>query len=426
MALRQYIGARYVPKFYENGDWTANTAYEALTIVTRNGNSYTSKKPVPASVGAPENNPDYWVSTGIYNAQVEELREDIDDINDRLDTMSRTALYIGNSFTRGNLTDGEYHGIYYYSKDYFDNSYMYYGDGIGFVPYTGHTNTFVTLLQSAIASGDFDPADITDVVVLSAWGDTRAIAEGLAPNTGITSFVSYANANLPNLKHIYCGLAESRPLATDYNVGGIYNSLRNLYALHKIFKGYQGMKFDYVGWSGYRTMLNTSVFNSDDVHMTNAGYEFNANELTAGFNGNMNYYNANEDFEITVDLTAVFGGGNLHGFVHSTPDECFINFDRYNWASVPATFTPPARTDIFCAAATGNRLHFATAPHVTIPINTSFSDPSAAKGVAEIWYTRSGNDSYGFTAQPYADHFSGTKTTDGFTGFTNCNALYTD
>ena len=173
-------------------------------------------------------------------------------------------------------------------------------------------------------------------------------------------------------------------------------------------------------------MLNTSVFNSDDVHMTNAGYEFNANELTAGFNGNMNYYNANEDFEITVDLTAVFGGGNLHGFVHSTPDECFINFDRYNWASVPATFTPPARTDIFCAAATGNRLHFATAPHVTIPINTSFSDPSAAKGVAEIWYTRSGNDSYGFTVHPYADHFSGTKTTDGFTGFTNCNALYTD
>lgn len=429
MATRQYIGARYVPKFYEgsNGtDWTANTAYEPLTIVTRNGNSYTSKKLVPASVGAPENNAEYWASTGIYNAQVEEIREEIDAVSDRVDELETTALYIGNSFTRGNLTDGEYRGIYYYSKDYFNHSYMYYGDGIGFVPYTGHTNTFTTLLQSAIASGDFDPAKITHVVVLSAWGDTRAIAEGLTPNTGITSFVSYANANLPNLKHIYCGLAESRPLATDYNVGGIYNSLSNLYALHKIFKGYQDVKFEYVGWSGYRTMFNASLFNPDNVHMTNSGYLFNANELKAGFNGNLHYTNGNEDFGILVDLTPIFGGGNLHGFVHSTPDECFINFDRYNWANVPATFTPPTRDETFCAGDTANKLHFTTTPIVTIPINTSFSNPSAAKGVAEIRFRRSGPDSYGFLVKPFADHFSGTKATDGFTGFTNCNAVYTD
>ena len=80
MATRQYIGARYVPKFYEgsNGtEWTANTAYEPLTIVTRNGNSYTSKKLVPASVGAPESYPDYWASTGIYNAQIEGIRTDL-------------------------------------------------------------------------------------------------------------------------------------------------------------------------------------------------------------------------------------------------------------------------------------------------------------------------------------------------------------
>lgn len=429
MATRQYIGARYVPKFYEgpNGtEWTTNTAYEALTIVTRNGNSYTSKKPVPASVGSPNNNPEYWASTGIYNAQVEELRNDIDAVSDRVDNMETTALYIGNSFTRGNLTDGEYHGIYYYSKDYFNNSYMYYGDGIGFVPYTGHTSTFTTMLQSAIASGDFDPAKITHVVVLSAWGDTRAIAEGLTPNTGITSFVSYANANLPNLQHIYCGLVESRPLATDYNVGGIYNALNNLYRMHGILKGISAQKFEYVGWSGYRTMFNTSLFNSDNVHMSNTGYSLNANELKAGFNGNMHYYNNYEDFEINVDFTPIFGGGSLHGFAHSTPDECFINFDKYNWSSVPSTFTPPARTETFCTAATANRLHFTTAPLVTIPINTSFSNPSAAMGIAEIVYKRSGTDSYGFTIKPFADHFSGNKSTDSFSGFTSCNAIYTD
>ena len=75
MGTRQYIGARYVPKFYDyNGssNWRAGTEYEALTIVTRNGNSYTSKIPVPSNIGEPESNPDYWVATGLYNTQVEE------------------------------------------------------------------------------------------------------------------------------------------------------------------------------------------------------------------------------------------------------------------------------------------------------------------------------------------------------------------
>lgn len=78
MSTRQYIGARYVPKFYDyegSSEWRSGVPYEALTIVTRNGNSYTSKIPVPATIGNPESNPDYWVSTGIYNQQIEEYRQ---------------------------------------------------------------------------------------------------------------------------------------------------------------------------------------------------------------------------------------------------------------------------------------------------------------------------------------------------------------
>lgn len=77
MATRQYIGARYVPKFYENSnntaEWQSGVIYEPLTIVTYNGNSYTSKKIVPASVGNPSSNPGYWVATGIYNEQLGRL-----------------------------------------------------------------------------------------------------------------------------------------------------------------------------------------------------------------------------------------------------------------------------------------------------------------------------------------------------------------
>lgn len=80
MATRQYIGARYVPKFFDfdgSPEWRNGVAYEALTIVTRNGNSYTSKIRVPSNIGAPESNPEYWVSTGLFNAQVEQYRQDV-------------------------------------------------------------------------------------------------------------------------------------------------------------------------------------------------------------------------------------------------------------------------------------------------------------------------------------------------------------
>lgn len=69
--VKQYVGARYVPKFASPVAWAANTSYEALTIVTFNNASYTSKVPVPPTVGNPANNPQYWALTGNYNAQVE-------------------------------------------------------------------------------------------------------------------------------------------------------------------------------------------------------------------------------------------------------------------------------------------------------------------------------------------------------------------
>lgn len=69
---RQYVGARYVPKIM--GEWNKTLQYEALSVVTYMGNSFTSKVPVPANVEI--NNTDYWVNTGNYNAQVEEYRKE--------------------------------------------------------------------------------------------------------------------------------------------------------------------------------------------------------------------------------------------------------------------------------------------------------------------------------------------------------------
>lgn len=69
---RQYVGARYVPKIM--GEWNNALEYEALSIVSYNGNSFTSKIPVPPNIDI--NNTKYWVNTGNYNAQIEEYRQE--------------------------------------------------------------------------------------------------------------------------------------------------------------------------------------------------------------------------------------------------------------------------------------------------------------------------------------------------------------
>lgn len=83
MANRQYIGARYVPKIV--GEWVEDTSYEALTVVTYNFASYTSKVPVPHTVGNPADNPEYWVCTGEYNAQVAQYASQVTEFKRELE-----------------------------------------------------------------------------------------------------------------------------------------------------------------------------------------------------------------------------------------------------------------------------------------------------------------------------------------------------
>lgn len=86
MAVRQYIGARYVTKVYENtldpssAEWESGVIYEPLTLVTYNYSSYLSKKEVPANIGDPAANPAYWVLTGAYNGQILNLQNQVDEL----------------------------------------------------------------------------------------------------------------------------------------------------------------------------------------------------------------------------------------------------------------------------------------------------------------------------------------------------------
>lgn len=98
MAVTQYIGARYVPLFAEPSEWDSTRAYEPLTIVIHQGNSYTSRQAVPIGIDITNNS--FWALTGNYNAQVESYRREVATYSDRIDAAKDTAdEALGNTAT---------------------------------------------------------------------------------------------------------------------------------------------------------------------------------------------------------------------------------------------------------------------------------------------------------------------------------------
>lgn len=86
MAIREYIGARYVPKFYDDGqggaEWTNTVEYEPLTIVQYQGNSYTSRQYVPVGIAITDTR--YWLLTGNWQSQIEQYRQEVYTFDGRI------------------------------------------------------------------------------------------------------------------------------------------------------------------------------------------------------------------------------------------------------------------------------------------------------------------------------------------------------
>jgi hypothetical protein len=83
MRYNKFVGMRYVPVFA--GEWDKTRAYEQLTVVQYNGNSYTSIKSVP--VGKLISDTEYWLQSGNYNAQVEMYRKELFALTKRVEEL---------------------------------------------------------------------------------------------------------------------------------------------------------------------------------------------------------------------------------------------------------------------------------------------------------------------------------------------------
>lgn len=199
MSVRQYIGARYVTKVYENSldpssaEWESGRAYEPLTLVTYLNSSYLSKKEVPASIGDPASNPIYWVVTGAYNGQIATLQSQVTyltEIVNSININTKNFWCIGDSFLGLSRNWG-----YFIDRWTDKTSFKTFEGGAGFnKPGNNTGKTIPQLIADAVV-----PDGITDVIlyagcndcdlsyynVSSAFGDAIANIKAKVPNAKI-------------------------------------------------------------------------------------------------------------------------------------------------------------------------------------------------------------------------------------------------
>lgn len=321
MAVRQYIGARYVIKVYENSldpssaEWESGVTYEPLTMVTYLNSSYLSKKDVPGAIGNPASNPSYWVVTGAYNGQILNLQNQIDAINS---AMIENILIIGNSYVGVGVTDA--------LKADFDNSYEYTSAAAGFTPYTGHTVTFEDLLDNAITDSAFDNDTITAVIFVSAMGDTISYQEDDAAFTTnlrntLASIRSKIATNFPNCQRIVTTLAETR--SVKYNAyTSDYNSL---FVVHKTFKhAMHYFDMEYIGWSGFNVMLAGSQYTlSDGYHPSALGATCIGAFIKNSYYGHVEYSTKYNLKKVNFAYTAT---AKINVLIRMTPDIVELDF----------------------------------------------------------------------------------------------------
>ena len=257
---RQYIGARYVPKFFENPNtndstWLAGVAYEPLTIVTLAGNSYTSKKPVPAGIGAPNANPTYWVSTGIYNEQLQELIEEVNGILPITPDKLATRKYVFITDSYGSYTDAGGNNFIELACSYAGipiTDYLVGQRGSAGFFRTGETN-FLEVFKSIEANIE-DADAITDIFVFGGAND-QVSPDSATIASGISSFCSYIKAHYTNA-NIYIGFV-TRTIAGAYNY--FYPRTLKVYAEC----GKYGARY----LSGSECIMsNNQLFTTDHIH----------------------------------------------------------------------------------------------------------------------------------------------------------------
>lgn len=240
MAVRQYIGARYAPRFV--GLFDITQSYEALDVVDNgSGTSYITKKPTPA--GTPLTDTNYWFLYGSTSGAIVNLQQQIDDMKDsdvpgslqkQIDNnasditalktlVKRKFCFVGDSYSITNFGHtgwidlvntkmGLTRGV-----DSFDarDDVQYYGGSFG-------AGSFLTQLQALDTIVVDAPNTITDICVFAGTNEPANTDSDI--RTGISNFMSYAKSHFPNAK-VTIGFLGNSTNTSKANINGFCRCL---------------------------------------------------------------------------------------------------------------------------------------------------------------------------------------------------------
>lgn len=212
MAVREYVGARYVPLFADPLQWSNTRTYEPLTIVVNQGNSYTSRQFVPTGIDI--SNEDFWALTGNYNAQVEQYRQEVKSFDGRITenaaNIAKNAqaivnlkgellsqkhmVLIGDSYTNPAVPLGNTPLWWeYVCKNLNVVAHNYAKGGAG---YQVSGNLFSTQVANAVADASYDHKMVEYCVVYGGINDIGQITATMVQNVYDALQKEFVNAKV--------------------------------------------------------------------------------------------------------------------------------------------------------------------------------------------------------------------------------------
>lgn len=253
----------------------------------------------------------------------------------------RTILMLGNSYTTGFNGASEPYSIYKQVAYAFDKVYAIGQAACGFVQYKEHAYDFYTLLHSWFNSNRDKAANITDLAINSAVGDSIAyVADahyGTKANNTLNGILNFCANNFPNLKRVSIFLCDALyKTARHSDVENVDVSLQTMCELHSFFSTNYNFNWTdtnsypfeiaYCGWIGY-SLINTEYMNqSDNTHPTLSGYIKLSKNWMSAYDGHL--HNTIKSLpNISMDASAFAAGTTLSAsnvFLH--PDG-YISMD---------------------------------------------------------------------------------------------------
>lgn len=307
MSQLQYIGARYVPIWYQNSqdntsDWEINVEYEPLTFVTsQNNHLYLSKKEVPDNIGSPADNTEYWLDMGVFSAggAIQDLQDQIDALDLRCDGIDdaitllqsqvstllsgggRQVLIISDSYGEGYTPDGNVTPFIDYFETAMGDELTYLESsslgGAGLLGDQYSQTNYYTLLDNlttTISGQGKDLEEITDIMFIGFANDANFTDLTVIP-TRMQAIQTYCNTNYPNAKIWFgaCGCKAGNP---NYN--------NKMFQVLAYLRGCFNYGINYM--QGFDILLhNKNLMSSDYLHPNATGQKNIGNAIATILRG---------------------------------------------------------------------------------------------------------------------------------------------